>query len=186
MGVHAQLKYCPELLIISGSGRNKGKTLLGCRIIHWVKNKTPVTAIKISMHKHEHHAQMQLLEEGTGYRIWKDITISHKDSGRYLKAGATISLYIETTDEYLYTAFENSIKYIAHKSMIICESGGLIKYVKPALFVFINAEEEVLAGLKPSIAIQADIVINSQQVLNDQMKQCIQFKDGNWLLLEKN
>ncbi len=46
------MKSMPNILLIAGTGRNVGKTLLACEIIQQLSKTMAVTAIKTSSHEH--------------------------------------------------------------------------------------------------------------------------------------
>jgi hypothetical protein len=185
MNAYLKRNNRPELLLICGSGRNTGKTLLACNIIKWFKDLYPITAVKISMHRHDHGGGMDLLEEGTCYKIWEDVTISHKDSGRFLEAGAAISIYIETSDEYLYAAFASANKFFASNSMVICESGGLVQFIKPALLLYVQEKNGIVPGEKAKIRSFADLVADVEMITKNPVAPLVQIKEGHWILSPK-
>lgn len=173
----------PRLLLICGSGRNSGKTLIATRIINSRSQRFSVAAIKISMHNHEHHERMKILEKGKGYQIWQDNGITRKDSGRFLEAGAAISLYTETTDEYLFEAFTRLITHIPEEALIVCESGGLSRFIKPGLMIFVHEMDIAVPGNKIETMLQSDLVLCLDQINDDLTLQSISVKDGGWALI---
>jgi len=46
---------CPNILLITGNGKNVGKTTLSCRIIENQNNEYDFIAVKISTHFHEYY-----------------------------------------------------------------------------------------------------------------------------------
>ena len=170
-----------NLLLISSSGRNCGKTLLACQIITKLRETHCIVAIKISMHNHEPNQGIELLEMRAGHQIWQDKSTSHKDSGRYLAAGAHMSLYIETTDSHLENAFLSALKYLPPESMIICECGPLIHHVQPAMFIFVEKNEDSLPNTKLIYRSQATLILNSDKVLNGDISHRIVIHENRWI-----
>jgi hypothetical protein len=133
-----------NLLLISGSGRERGKTLLACNIIRKWKAQDKIIAVKISAHIHEDPASLNVVVHSEGFTIWEEKTISSKDSGRFLEAGADKVFYIEAVDQYLLQAFQSVYGICGDKALIICESGGLGKFISPGVMLFVQHENDNL------------------------------------------
>lgn len=172
----------PNILLLCGSGQNTGKTLLACNIIqHW-KQSGPVNAVKISMHRHDHDAGMELLCEAPGYSIWKENTISTKDSGRFLGAGAEIVLYIETDDLHLRDAFHCALSFVGRHSKIVCESGGLVKFIRPGLMLFVQLPGMDVDKDKMWLRAMADKVVYFGSEEISRPDSFLGFGNGGWKL----
>ncbi|NJO68933.1 MAG: molybdopterin-guanine dinucleotide biosynthesis protein B [Bacteroidetes bacterium] len=101
--------YLPNLLLISGTGRNSGKTSLACAIIQKFAAFRPIIAIKIAPHFHEQDQIENYTYKTAEYFITEETRKdTGKDSSRMLAAGAAKSYYITTHDDHLLNAFENS------------------------------------------------------------------------------
>jgi hypothetical protein len=176
-------KFFPNLLLICGSGRGTGKTLLACNIIEQSKNKENIVAMKISMHAHEHSMAMELILAGTGYSVWKENSVSEKDSGRFLNAGAQTVHYIETDDGHLYDSFLSVISLLPDHSLIICESGGLSKYVKPGVLLYIREQDYIPDDHKTMMQNLADKIIfsGSDEILQPGI--FLTFENSSWKLI---
>jgi hypothetical protein len=152
----------PErIMLVCGSGRNTGKTFLAESIIRHFSKTNLISAIKISMHRHDHPENLQLLISEHGYSIFSDHQISEKDSGRFLSAGAVPSLYIETTDEFLGPALLDAISYCPSDSLIVCESGGLIRVLRPGIIIFVQQPQEMIPDNKKYLRDEADLVVET-------------------------
>ena len=174
----------PNLLLVCGSGRDTGKTLLACGIIQKFSPRLPVAAIKISMHRHQHGEEpgMLLAGESPGYRIWNDTSRSSKDSGRFLSAGACLSLYIETTDPYLEEAFLHAVRLIPAGSMVVCESGGLVHVVQPALMIFVMGKEGPIDPEKAELRSRANLVVDLEEIQEGRIIDRVLVDGGRWRL----
>jgi Ni2+-binding GTPase involved in maturation of urease and hydrogenase len=150
-----------RVLLVCGSGRNTGKTVLAASIIRHFSASHRIAAIKISMHHHDHPGNLEMLEDEYGYKIFRDIEFSDKDSGRFLRAGAVPSLYIETTDQFLYQAFNKALNHCPPSALIVCESGGLIRVVRPGIMIFVQQEKELIPENKTFLRDQADLVVEN-------------------------
>jgi hypothetical protein len=128
-----------NLLLISGSGRNCGKTTLACKIIANITKTTTVYALKISPHFHQMSEKQELLLKQKDYSIFRETDMnSTKDSSRMLKAGAKESLYLQCEDQAVPEVFKQVIEFLPKDVPIVCESGSLSKSVQPGLHLFLE------------------------------------------------
>ena len=129
-------KFLPNLLLISGTGQNSGKTTLACRLIAEFSKQFPVTAIKISPHLHEPTPRLPEIASYEGFAIYEEIQYNTgKDSSRFLNAGAKRVYYITAQRDRQYITIETLLEKIPAGTPIICEAGGLHQYYKPALHI---------------------------------------------------
>jgi hypothetical protein len=126
----------PNLILISGNGRNSGKTLFATNLISHLSSMQEVTAIKISPHFHTVHSNTVLLQ-GENYTICEEQEITQKDSSLMLQAGARRVFFVMAKQEHLQEAF-NSLAFFLTDSVVICESGGLHKIVNAGMHFFIK------------------------------------------------
>ena len=68
--------YFGNLLLVSGNGRNVGKTYFACRIIGLLSQKNPVTAVKISPHVHEIPENADILIRSEDFIVINETEIS--------------------------------------------------------------------------------------------------------------
>jgi len=173
-----------NVLNICGAGRNVGKTFLGENIISYYSSNNDIIAIKISKFKHLNH-QNDLLKEcykTSHYTIWQELAYSKKDSGRYLKAGAKISYYIECDDAHLLEAFLKVYNACSKSSLIICESASIIKYINPILSIFVASKHYATEKNKLKCLELSNLVLKEQSI-EITMPQLFLFVDKNkWLL----
>jgi len=137
--INTAKKHIKNLLLISGSGRNAGKTTLACAIIKEVSTKSAIYALKISPHFHKLSKNQELLVQHEGFKIFreKDKNAS-KDSSRMLQAGAKDVFYIQCKDDNVAEAFQRALQFIPKNAPVVCESGSLAKYCKPGLHLLID------------------------------------------------
>jgi hypothetical protein len=87
-----------DLLLVTGSGRNVGKTTFICSVIAG-NPLQKMAAIKITPHFHDPGEGLIPIVENNNFRIFEETNIhSDKDTSRYLQAGARKSYYIQTND----------------------------------------------------------------------------------------
>ena len=132
-----------RLLLISGSGKNCGKTSLACKIIKQISVKSAVYALKISPHFHTLTEKQILLIDQKGFKMFLETELnSNKDSSRMLSAGASKSLYLQCEDLGIKDAVTEAIKYIPEKIPIVCESGSLAFTYQPGLHLLVEKENQ--------------------------------------------
>ncbi len=173
-----------RLLLVSGSGRNSGKTTLACEIIKNVSKTMAVYALKISPHFHQLNDKQELLWQKKGFRIFRETDVhSNKDSSRMLKAGAKESLYLQCEDNAVSEAFEHVIKFIPRNCPIVCESGSLAKSFRPGLHLLVGNEnmESNKKGLNENKRLADQVVCYDSTNFNLDIKR-IAFDGKTWNL----
>ncbi len=132
------LKSFPEVLSVSGAGRNVGKTTLICQLIQRYASQHPVAAIKISPHFHKVEG-LELIGEAPGqFSIYNEVNPgTAKDSSRMLKAGASPVFYVQAVESEMLKAFNECMALVPHGRPVICENGSLTKYIDPGLSLFL-------------------------------------------------
>ena len=150
-------------------------------IIHAFSGKFPLLALKISPHVHDSLGNTSLRHESEGIRIFQDLGTHHKNSGKFLEAGALQSFFMETGDERLAEAFTIFNKECNPKNLpVISESGALSNLVKPGISIFIthptvDLEEHKLTSLR-----QADLVLPAGLFFTPEIIGTIDFSENGW------
>lgn len=134
--------YLPNLLLISGNGRNVGKTYLGCKIIRALSKTHSVTGVKISSHFHPFKKD-NLIVENQKFILLEEKELNQKDSSLMLQAGADKVIFVMAEQKNLKEAFSYLINIISDNP-IVCESGGLAEFVDPGVFLFVKRENEAI------------------------------------------
>jgi molybdopterin-guanine dinucleotide biosynthesis protein len=130
----------PNFMIVSGNGRNTGKTTFVCEVIRSICKEYHVTAIKVSPHFHNNHSPDPIFE-GAGFTIWEETEENRaKDSSRMLQSGADRVFYIESKDNSLVYALDNILPLMDPGQAVICESGGMRKHIEPSLMILLNED----------------------------------------------
>jgi hypothetical protein len=173
----------PNLLLITGSGRERGKTLLACNIINEWKKSYDIVAIKISAHCHEDPRSTDLIYSSGTYSIWQEKEISSKDSGRFIEAGAVKVFYVEARDQELPEAFRVIYGLCSEKSLIICESGGLGRYIKPGVMLFVQHVNDIVGIGKRALLCLSDRIIYSGSPEMSDPSLIINITDHHWILV---
>ena len=176
-----------KLLLIAGTGRNTGKTLLASSIIERFSPDLKITGLKISPHFHNGTESLQSLYKNENFNIYQETSLtSLKDSSRMLKAGAHKVFYIECYDEYMQEAYNKFLELADVSGPIICESLALRKYVRPGIFFIVdskyilNKKQDVL-----DIKQKADLFIETDNENSASIINRISYNHNSWML-EKN
>ena len=179
-------KNYSNILLVSGNGRNSGKTSLACKIIENFAVSQQITALKISPHYHKVDENKSIIAKEKGYVILKEKSCnSGKDSSRMLIAGAKEVYYIQSDDENLNEAFHAVMKIIDDNSLIVCESGGLRRKINPGVFLLLNRKDvkEFKPGVKGLISL-ADRIITFDKEHIDFDPEEIFVSDNSWKIRE--
>jgi hypothetical protein len=130
-----------HLILISGAGRNVGKTTLGCVIIESLSAKEEVAAVKISKHLHPLTEKQRVIIQKPGLVITEELDRgSNKDSSRFLCAGALRSLFV-LVDEDHFPELAIWIKQNLSGS-VVCETGYLGNFITPDIAFYIENESK--------------------------------------------
>ncbi len=134
--------FYPNIILLSGTGRNVGKTTFVCRLIrHFSKLK--IITVKVSPHWHlSRQGELLLYEEQRLLLARETISKSYKDTSRMLRCGAKEVYYLQhTDDEALMQAFHFLMKDGMEKTPMVFETALLAKYIRPALHFRITRTE---------------------------------------------
>ena len=169
---------------ICGAGRNVGKTFLGESIISYFSKQHCIIAIKISKFKHKESDKFGLhkIYEATHFTIWEELNHTPKDSGRYLKAGATASYYIECDDAHLLNAFLVVYEIYGKSCLIVCESASITKYMNPAISVFVESETHITENNKLSCLNRSTLVLKERSIEISMPELFLKTQNNKWLL----
>ncbi len=181
------MKQFKNILLISGTGRNCGKTTMACNIINLMHKKRNVFGLKITPHFHVTSQKQQLVDEGIGYKIFREIdTQSDKDSSRMLRAGAKEVYFIQCVDINLEGMYERMLKLIPAKTPVVCESGSFAKVFKPGLHILLtgNTTKTVKSSYKANLK-TADIIIKRGEMMLINHEYIFEFSDNQWIAYNK-
>ena len=132
-----------DLLLVSGSERNVGKTTFICNVIASSRLKK-MAAIKITPHFHNATKGLIPIVENSNFRIYEETDYtSDKDTSRYLRAGAEKSYFIQTTDEFLKESVQLTSVLLDPDQPFLVESTELRHTLVPELFVFVQGSDSI-------------------------------------------
>lgn len=150
-----------NVLLISGSGRNVGKTTFIQKVIEQNADQN-LAAVKITPHFHEPTEGLISIVETANYRIFEETDQhSEKDSSLFLYAGAKKVIYLQTTDHFLAEAFAIAVAQLRPNQPIVTESAALRKFIIPGLYLFIQKIGEEAKPSAQEMQKLADITILS-------------------------
>ncbi len=176
-------KQLNNLLMIAGTGRNVGKTMLACRLIAQFSHQN-VIGIKVSPHFHQQAEGQKILVQKSDFVIIEETaTGTSKDSSRMLQAGASKVFYIQTHDRIIEDPFRKILSMLPENQPVICESGTLLEYARPGLFflVYKKGETQTKPGLN-SIDYDPDQKIAFDGEVFDFDFEKIRFENHVWVL----
>lgn len=170
-----------NFLFISGSERNCGKTQLVERLIGKMRSEKTVTAVKITSHIHPQPKNYLPIQQTSHYKIYKETKTGKKDSERFVAAGASEVFYIECPTEKLYqlSVFFNNLKDLGNP--VIVETGGLAKYIRPAVMVFVTSKGQISRDNKKINLENADIIYDGT---GKDIADIIRFDSGIWKIIK--
>jgi len=177
-GMIADKIYCSRLLIVSGSGKNVGKTTLISSIIKSMKGINSIVAIKISPHFHPVSYAENLYHQPGEFTIYEENSfIPENDSSKMKLAGAYRTFYIQVKDTYVGEAFLKCLDYIEEDLPVICESGALNQVISPGLWIYVTKED--IGGTTPRLNQNMAIVRRDEQQFKMVARQ-IFYQSGKW------
>ncbi len=162
------MKKFENIILVSGSGRNCGKTTIACHIIKQLKTKDKVIGLKITPHFHVTDSGQEIIAKGDGYSIYmeKD-TESNKDSSRMLRSGAEKVYFVQCNDEALMGIYEILKQLLPDNITVVCESGSFVNIFEPELHILVEgtnpdkSKKSYISNMK-----KADIIINFEEFAN--------------------
>ena len=176
------MKELKNILLVSGSGRNCGKTTFACHAINHLSKNGKVIGLKISPHFHLTGNKQKLLAEGEGFRVFHENDLnSGKDSSRMLQAGASAVYYIQGEDFGLVKIWEWVEKNIPGNFPVVCESGSFADNFQPGFQILVVGEEPDLS--KKSYfqnAGKADFIVKKEEFSPRYFGFEFQFKSKEW------
>lgn len=136
------MKKLSNILLVSGSGRNCGKTTFACHAINQLASKARVIGLKISPHFHLTENKQILLAEGEGFRVFQETDLSSgKDSSRMLQAGASAVYFVQSENIDIEKIWEWVEKNIPGNTPVVCESGSFTDKFQPGFQILVVGEE---------------------------------------------
>jgi hypothetical protein len=176
-------KLFPKFIIVAGAGQKVGKTHMATALIREFSIRFPLLALKISPHVHDSLGNTRLLSASQGMRIFQDLAPHHKNSGKFLEAGAHASYFMETDDDHLAEAFDIFMKACNPMNHpVICESGALGGLIKPGILIFITQSADDLPENKLTALYEADVVLPAKSFPALEITDRISFLGNKWCL----
>ncbi len=140
----------PNFLVVSGTGRNVGKTTLVCEILKRFAPENRIAGVKITNHFHEiDQKTTSIIAQNETYIILEERNSSGlKDTSRYLQDGADSSFLIMYTEGSLSKAFEAFSHQInIQNGLFIVESAAILEIIYPAAHILQTTDNQNLGQL---------------------------------------
>lgn len=176
-----------NILLVSGSGQNCGKTTLVCNIISQFSKNTKIYGLKISPHFHRTGNNQPLVAEGPGYKIFRETDKnSEKDSSRMLNAGAEEVYFIQCADHDLEETYNQLKNLIPENVPVICESGSLAGVFNPGKHILVKStNNNYPKDFYQSNLNIADVFINQDEFSQTKLNYQIEFSHRRWTINKK-
>ena len=173
-----------NILLVSGSGRNCGKTTVACNIIKQLKKKGIVYGLKITPHFHITGNEQQIVNEGAGYKIFRETNYcSGKDSSRMLNAGAKEVYFIQCTDDNLSGIYKQLKHLIPDDYPVVCESGSFASIYQHGFHILVNdvnadySKKSFKSNLR-----KAEIVITTDEFSQTKLRYLFSYSNQRWTI----
>jgi molybdopterin-guanine dinucleotide biosynthesis protein len=167
-------------LLISGSGRNVGKTSLICRIIHEMSDLKPVS-VKISSHIHPLPEDSEWIIRKEDFAVIRETHINTKDSSKMLQSGAAAAYYAQGPD-YRLPEILAALTPFTHDCPVICESGGLRKLIVPGVYLIIKGDDNHTKPGIESLELHADKVLTQADFRTGNFEKHLHYKNNRWII----
>jgi len=155
------LKEFNNILLISGTGRNVGKTFFSCLLIDKFKENNLI-GLKISPHFHDIDNEENIFYKTNNFIILKETkTNGIKDSSKMFISGSKSVFYIQAKDENIFKAFQYLNENYIKNQPVVCESAALGKFIIPSVHFVITSDNQI--SIKKNIPDSKSIVIVKNQ-----------------------
>ncbi|MGD2034539.1 MAG: hypothetical protein PVF73_05745 [Bacteroidales bacterium] len=126
-------------LVITGEGRNVGKTILACNIISKFSRDNRIAGLKITPHIHSDVGSAKAIITEEGCAIFEETgNFTRKDSSRMFAAGAQKAYLLQVSDDKLKKGIELIRQLTGEDTLVVCESAGILTFIKPGISLFLR------------------------------------------------
>ncbi len=176
-----QMKEYPNIMLLSGTARNVGKTTFVCKILSHFEQHRIIT-VKVSPHWHEVKQGNILIHDPASLMLVREtVTDSYKDTSRMLRCGAHKVYYLQyTSDEALLKGFHYLMTGRKSSEPMIIETAILGKYISPALHFRIT-RIDAEPSTKKVIDVPIDELIHFDGRDFDLSPSSIQWEPNKWI-----
>jgi hypothetical protein len=171
-----------NIMLVSGSGRNCGKTTFACHAIGQLSKNGKVIGLKISPHFHLTGNKQKLIAKGEGFRVFQETDLfSKKDSSRMLQAGAAEVYFVQCSDIHLHGIWKEVKKLVPESSPVVCESGSFANMYRPGMHVLIveNVPDASKASYFRNIE-KAGFIVKKEEFSTENFGFEIHFQANKW------
>ena len=170
----------PNVMLLSGTGRNVGKTTFVCRLLSHFSSLDIIT-VKVSPHWHQtRQGEVLLLDEERLLLMRETNSESYKDTSRMLRCGAAKVFYLQhRDDDALLEAFHYLMEKEVAGNPVVFETAVLGKYINAALHFRIT-RSDVPPSDKPRIDIPHDKLVTFNGTDYDLDPGHLNWKNSGW------
>lgn len=174
----------PNILLLSGTARNVGKTTFVCKLLKHFKQLQIIT-VKVSPHWHEvKQGRILMHDPGSLMLVREIVTDSYKDTSRMLRCGAHKVYYLQhTSDDALLKGFYHLMKIGESDLPMIFETAVLGKYITPGLHFRITATNTEPSS-KRLINVPVDKLVTFNGKDFDLSPASVGYDDNCWSLIQ--
>jgi len=151
--------------------------------------KGDITALKVTIIRNE-HSDCARGGEGCGvcsslksdYKITEETDPEReKDTSKLLKTGAKKVYWLRVRENAVLPAMEKLLNEKDLSGPVICESNSLMKYIKPSLFLLLEASGEAMKK-KSALDVEdkADLIIETTAESSNFDVSRLNFSDSRW------
>jgi len=176
------MKELNNILLVSGSGRNCGKTTFACHAISQLAKVGKVIGLKISPHFHLTGNKQKLVAKGNGFQVFTETELlSKKDSSRMLQAGASEVFFVHCNDIHLPGIWEEVEKLIPENCPVVCESGSFSNAYRSGMHVLVveNVPDKSKESYFQNVG-KADFIVKKEEFSPEYFGFQFQFKNKRW------
>lgn len=176
------LPYHPNVLLISGTGSNVGKTTLSCMLLEKFRH-IGIVAVKITPHWHPQPDNIHIIHQENHLMIIRETNRNtRKDSSRMLRSGADRVYFVQNIiDDGLLKAFPIILNDMDKTAPMIIESAAMGKYIKPACHFHITRPLSATHKLQ-NTNIPIDHLISFNGSTFDFDLERISWNDEKWII----
>lgn len=170
-----------NILLVSGSGRNVGKTTFIREIISQELVKC-ITTVKISPHFHKPTPGLIPITSGKNWELSLETNSkTGKDTSLFLNAGADKSYYIQAKKSALREVLTVLEGILPNDKPVIIESAGIREALIPGMYVVVTSPEDNIKKEIKEELMKADLIVISDKKRFYPDPRYLQFKN-RWII----
>ncbi|MFP4622357.1 MAG: hypothetical protein ACLFM7_13680 [Bacteroidales bacterium] len=173
-----------NILMIGGNARKSGKTSLICRLLEYFGPQFSIAAVKLAIYNDRQIFREHYPEAITdGYlEIKERDPLSEKDSGKYLRAGASEGWFIAAVTENEGKVEQRVAEIVNRMDLLIFESNALRKNIAPGIFIMVNDGRKKQKASAKAVIDFVDLFVETGDEIFGQIENYIEINKNVWNL----